>query len=600
MADPLVLMVVLPILAAAVMLILPVTVRKILAFIVLAYTLWLAYQVHSAPPEPVMLGGTIVFSVDAMATFALFFMQLLALLILLFSLHGVDRAIEKPFFVWYMLTVAFSNGAVVSDHSLGFLLFWGLAGAALYAFALLGRTDSAPQTAKKTFIIIGGSDAFLLLALALMWKLQPDANGSLSVFSIKLVGGSAVAAFVSLLIAALAKAGGFPLHTWVPDFSKDAPVEGAALLPASLDKLLGIYLLARIMTCYFAVGVAVQLIVVTLGALTVITAVMMAMHQHNGRRLLGYHAVSQVGYMIMGVAGGSVLAFTGGLFHLVNNALYKTGLFLSIGAVEKRTGTGELDELGGLSKAMPFTFLAALIGALSISGVPPFNGFFSKWMIYQGLLERTAALKPAMQFWLLLCIILAVFGSALTLASFMKFIYSIFLGKRLERFAGVKDAPINQKASMGLLSLLCVVFGLFAAALPLKGFIYPIMAEAPDFIGEYQPLPILALFLITFLVGYLVFLSVRRVRYDELYLGGQPAEERFRFIGTSFYNEIRTMARLRYFYDAAEKKLFDLYDLGSRTVFGAAGWLQRAHSGWLPLYVLFIVVGMAILLLLNL
>jgi formate hydrogenlyase subunit 3/multisubunit Na+/H+ antiporter MnhD subunit len=601
-ANPLVLLVCLPFVAAVLNLALPVVLRKIVTFAVLSFEMALCVRFYAALPPDFAIGGQTFFAVDAMSLFTLFFLQLLALLILIFSLKGVDKEIEKSFFVWYLLTVSFCNGVVVSDFSLSFLIFWGLSGVALYAFALLGRTEDAPQTAKKTFIIIGGSDAFLLMGLALMWQMQPAGQGSLGAFHAPLMGGTATLAFVMLMVAAFAKAGGFPLHTWVPDFSKDAPVEGAALLPASLDKLLGIYLLARLMMHYFTVSIVVNLIVVTLGALTVIIAVMMAMHQHNGRKLLGYHAVSQVGYMIMGVGSGSVLAFAGGLFHLVNHTIYKSNLFLSLGAVEKQTGTNELDELGGLSKVMPFTFLAALVGALSISGIPPFNGFFSKWMIYQGLLERAAGLTAAMQFWLLLCIVLAVFGSALTLASFVKFIYSIFLGKRLKRFENIHEAPINQKASLALLSLLCIGFGLFAVRVPLLRMIYPILQASGyqvEFLGQYQPLLITVLFLIPFLIGFLFFLSIRKMRYDDLYLGGMAAEERFRFIGTSFYNEIRRMAPLKYFYDAADRKEFDVYDLGSRATFGSAHWLQRLHSGLLPIYVLFILAGLVLLLILH-
>ena len=188
---------------------------------------------------------------------------------------------------------------------------------------MLGKTKDSPQTAKKTFIIIGGSDAFLIMGLALVWFLNSENSWLLLSTNIPLVDELSYTAFFLFLIAAFSKAGGFPFHTWVPDYSKDSPVESVALLPASLDKLLGIYLLARIVTTIFEISVIINLIIVTLGAITIIIAVMMAMIQHNGRKLLGYHAVSQVGYMIMGIGSGSVLAFAGGLFHMINHTIYK-------------------------------------------------------------------------------------------------------------------------------------------------------------------------------------------------------------------------------------------------------------------------------------
>ncbi|MBN2601498.1 MAG: hypothetical protein JXR87_05865, partial [Candidatus Marinimicrobia bacterium] len=407
-------------------------------------------------------------------------------------------------------------------------------------------------------------------------------------------------AFFGMLIAAFAKAGGFPLHSWVPDFSKESPVESAAFLPASLDKLLGIYLLARIVLSIFKLPLVMYLIIITLGALTVITAVMMAMIQHNGRKLLGYHAVSQVGYMIMGVGSGSVLAIMGGLFHMVNNTIYKSNLFLSLGSVEKKTGTNNLDELGGLGTKMPITFITALVGAFAISGIPPFNGFYSKWMIYQGVLDLAKGVGPVYQIWLLLCLILAVFGSALTLASFMKFIHAIFLGRRPEKLDHIKEAPLNQWVATGILATLCIVFGLFALQIPIRHFILPIVNEyglqVPVILGYYDPILVLLLFGSVLLLGLLIYWGVRKVRFDEIYLGGMEALEHFRVLGTEFYNEIRNMKPLKGIYNGAEKKYFDIYDVSSKCSFSITRFFKAIHNGQLQLYNLWIVLGMVILL----
>jgi len=595
MANPIVLIVLVPLAAGLVNLILPTAARKALTLLAVATDLVLVAGLLRGLPEQVPLFGVSIAAVDHTALFALVFLQLLSFLILVFSLHGVEKEIAKPFFVLYPLTLAFCNGAVVSRHALAFLIFWSLSGLTLYGFALLGRGPNAPATAKKTFIIVGGSDAFLILGVALLalqtggWTLAGPAVA---------VKGGILWAFICFLIAALAKAGGFPLHTWVPDFSREAPVESAAFLPASLDKILGIYLLLRMMTILFQPTLTIHLLVVTLGTLTVITAVMMALAQHSGRRLLGYNAVSQVGYMIIGVGSGSALALAGGLFHLINHTLYESSLFLSLGSVEKRTGTSDLEELGGLAKVMPATFLITLVGSMSISGIPPFNGFFSKWMIYQGLLEWTAApnLAAGYKIWLLACLILAIFGSALTLASFMKFLHAVFLGRRPERLKAVKEAPVNQWTATGLLALLCIVFGVFARKIPLRLFVNPVLEEngiAPGAdAGLYSPQLIILLFAGVFLAGLLIYVLTRKVRFDDVYLGGRRQVESFRIVGTEFYNEIKAMKPLKTFYAWAEKKFFDVYDLGARATFGVAHALQKAHAGLLPLYLLFIVLGL--------
>lgn len=480
------------------------------------------------------------------------------------------------------------------------MIFWGLSGLTLYLFALLGKTIDSPKTAKKTFILIGGSDVFLIMGFVLIWFIKDINSWSIYTMQIELSGWNSIIAFAFLLIAAFTKAGGFPFHTWVPDFSKDAPVESAAFLPASLDKLLGIYLLARMMTLLFSVDILVNMIVITLGALTVITAVMMVFNQNNSRKLLGYCAVSQVGYIIMGVGSGSVLAFAGGLFHMINHTIYKSNLFLTLGAVEKKTKTSDLGYLGGLGKLMPVTFIMAVIGALSISGIPPFNGFFSKWMIYQGLIEKTATLASGYQIWLLICLILAFFGSALTLANLLRFIHSIYLGRRPEIYNKVTESPSNQWIATCLLSLLCIVFGIFAMEIPLKQFIYPAVEQTgmpiPEFMGLYAPKLIVILFAIGFAVGLIVYFLTKKVRYDAVYLGGSEGEERFRVAGTAFYNEIRNMTPLKSIYNFAEKKYFDLYELGSKPTFALSRTLQKAHPGQLQLYMLYIIIGMLIFL----
>jgi len=609
--NELTLLIAIPLIIGIVNIFIPTLLRKILTLLGLVSLLFLNYQLMVKPVQQLYLFDSLVLTADQLALFTVAFVQILSFIIFIFALKGIAKPIENKFLILYPLTIAFCNGAVLSVHMIGLLLFWGLSGVMLYLFGVLGQTSEAPKSAKKTFLIVGGSDVLLILGLVLLRFLEYSRGWVLWNRQMLIEGELAAIAFICLLIAAFAKAGGFPFHTWVPDFSKDAPVESAAFLPASLDKLLGIYLLARIVISLFVIGTVLHLIIITLGALSVITAVMMALIQHNGRRLLGYHAVSQVGYMIMGVGCGSmlyangqviaggVIAFSGGLFHLINNTIYKSNLFLCLGAVEKQTGTNELDELGGLGNLMPVTFITALIAALSISGIPPFNGFYSKWMIYQGIVGVTKALSPGYQIWLLICLILAIFGSALTLASFLKFLHAIFLGKRPKALDHLNPVPINQQIATALLSIFCILFGLFALQIPLKQFIYPIAQEQnwaiPEFLGSYQPLQLILLFGIAFLLGFIIYLLTRKVRQDEIYLGGMEALEKFRITGVQFYKEIKEMPPFATLYKSAEKKYFDLYDLTKKCSLGFGKFFSALHIGQLQLYSLWIILGILIL-----
>ena len=165
---------------------------------------------------------------------------------------------------------------------------------------------------------------------------------------------------------------------------------------------------------------------------------------------------------------------------MLNHAIYKACLFLCGGAVEHRTGTTQLKQLGGLAKAMPITFATCLISALAISGIPPLNGFVSKWMVFQGCAILGQQGDRFWYIWLLA----AVVGSALTLFSFMKFIHGTFLRAKLQtnnnpepKPRDVKEAHFTMWLPMVILALLCIILGIFAFQIPLRYFINPTIIE---------------------------------------------------------------------------------------------------------------------------
>ena len=192
-----------------------------------------------------------------------------------------------------------------------------------------------------------------------------------------------------MMIGAIGKAGSMPFHTWIPDAAIDAPVAVMAFIPAALEKLLGIYMLARICLDLFKLEVNSQfsLVLMTVGALTIVLAVFMALIQKDLKKLLSYHAVSQVGYMMLGIGTAVPIGIAGGIFHMINHAMYKSGLFLAAGSVEQQTGTTELKKLGGLARVMPLTALGFVVCAAAISGIWPLNGFVSKEMVFHGSYE---------------------------------------------------------------------------------------------------------------------------------------------------------------------------------------------------------------------
>ena len=365
-----------------------------------------------------------------------------------------------------------------------------------------------------------------------------------------------------------------------------------ALLPASIDKILGIYLLYILSTKIFVIDQALGIVLMTLGAVTIIFAVMMALIQHDLPQLLSYHAVSQVGYMILGIGTMTPIGIAGGIFHMLNNSIYKSCLFLCGGSVEYKTGSQDLESLGGLAKAMPATFFAFIICTLSISGVPPFNGFISKWMIYQGVLET----KYVASFFFLIA---AMFGSALTLASFIKVLFSIFLGSKSKITKSInKDSGFFMKVTMVVLALLCIVFGVFFNFI-LTNFIYPALNISVTYSGIFNSLIATGLIILGLLLGFFIYKIGKTAKYSKkvsTFIGGEIIEEEAsRVPGTEFYNTIKSITPLGNIYKTQEKGWFDLYKIFTKLGYGVTFVLRILHNGFLPFYLAWTLLGAAIL-----
>jgi len=372
-----------------------------------------------------------------------------------------DKDKLSQFYMYLLVSLSLVNGAVLANNLILLLFFWE--GLLLTLFGMIAMGGKmAFKTATKALVIVAVSDLCLMAGIALTGHLA----GTLVISEINLpLGSLSSLAFILLVIGAVSKAGSMPFHSWIPDAAKDAPLPFMAILPASLEKLLGIYFLSRICLEMFKLNPDswLSIMLMIIGAITIFLAVMMALVQKNYKKLLSYHAISQVGYMILGIGTALPIGIVGGLFHMLNHALYKSCLFLTAGSVEKQVGTTDLEKLGGLIKKMPLTFVFFAVAALSISGVPPFNGFFSKELVYHAARER------GMVFY-----IVAVTGAFLTAASFLKLGHAVFLGKLLPEHKDVKEAPVTMLVPMGILAFICVFFGVFNY-LPLHNFIQPIL-----------------------------------------------------------------------------------------------------------------------------
>lgn len=583
---------------------------------------------------PQVLGVPNSLRLDGLSSMLLLLVTGFAFLIFLYSFRFKGGPKDDwKFFTFGLLTYGAANGALLAGSVFVLYFFWGILLFTVYGLLFFGQKN-VEAAARKMFLLNGVADFLLLLGilvLILYTKGMGIPPGQLSYYPelprLALSHPFAITAFVLIGFGALTKAGTFPMHTWIPTAAESAPAETMAFIPASLDKILGIYLFTRLCYSLFEIrsNLTVQMIFLVLGAITVLAAVFMALIQKDSMKLLAYHAVSQVGYMILGIASGTVIGIAGGLFHMVNNAFYKSALFMGAGAVKHQTGESNLDKLGGLARAMPVTFISFLVSAMAISGVPPMNGFISKWFVYQSFVEL-ARENPIF----LIFMIAGMFGSVLTLASFLKLTHSLFLGTRPKALAGIKEAPFTKWFPPLILAIVCVAFGVFAYRLPLKFLISPALSASVSVpVGFFSPLRFTAFMFILLSIGFVIYLlgTVHKQRSRKVFLGGEElADEEIHYSGPHFYTSLKDIKLFSEFYRFAETGSFDTfhYITGIAASFGKtvkqliddalnalADWIKRLfqmigkglsflHTGGLTFYVSWIFLGILLLILLFL
>ncbi|MDP2906107.1 MAG: proton-conducting transporter membrane subunit [Candidatus Omnitrophota bacterium] len=552
MMHKLLLLIFLPFGAGLLALVLPRRLREGMALAAAAADLFIAASLFGKDSACLMpwLGFGIDFSLRVynFSAFVVFAAAGFAFLVVLYSTSFM-RA--KPclgqFYGYVLISLSFVNGALLADNLIVLLFFWEGLLILLFGLIRIGRKEAYP-TAIKAFVISGIADLCMMAGIALTWRLA----GTLAISKINLSTDGALAgtAFVLLVIGAISKAGAMPFHSWIPDAAEDAPLSFMAFLPASLDKLLGIYFLIRISWDMFKLqeGSFLSIALMSVGALTIVLAVMVALVQKDYKRLLSYHAVSQTGYMIMGIGTCLPAGVIGGIFHMINHATYKSGLFLTAGSVEKQAGTTDLEKLGGLGSRMPVTFICFTVMALSISGCPPFNGFFSKELIYDAALERG-----------LIFYLAAIMGSLLTAVSFLKLGHSAYLGARRSGSADTKEAPAAMLVPMIVTAAACVMLGL-GSRFVLERWLAPFLGEAGAWHMPAANIMLIILTIVVLLAALIHHLLRVRATQDAL----------------KSADDIYHAPFIRAVYALAEKKYADPYEAG----LAAMGLLTRALA-WL-------------------
>ena len=365
---------------------------------------------------------------DRLSLFVAYIFAFIGLLGILYSLHETNA---RHMFAY--LYIGSSLGAVFAGDFLSLYLFWEIMAVAPTFLVWLNRDEESVKAGARYLIMHAIGGLVLLAGILLQFK----ATGSLAITTI---GGGPQ--YLLILLGIGVNAAFIPIHTWLPDTYPRAHFTASVFLCVYTTKT-AVYMLARTFPGELVVGY--------IGAIMALYGVSYAILQSRARKLLSYHVISQVGYMVASVGIGGAIGLNGGLGHLLNHILYKALLFMCIGSVVYITGKEDLTELGGLARKMPVTTICCIIAALSISGVPGFNGYISKSLML------SAAHKYQL---ILLMLEVAAVG---TFLSFCKFIYFGFLRSNPEIEA--QEPPLHMRVAMIITAAFCVGIGIIPGML---------------------------------------------------------------------------------------------------------------------------------------
>jgi multicomponent Na+:H+ antiporter subunit D len=429
-----------------------------------------------AVPEGLDFPVRILLKIDSFAMILAIVVGIVSLSSFLFSIDFIEEDSRKNYYtIIFFLLVAGLFGMSFTNDLFNFFVFLELAsisGGALVSFVTFKK--SPPYAGFKYLLVSTLASTLFLVGVALCYAQYGSFNMNYinSVLNHSLLDKLAL---IFILAALAFKAGAVPMHMWIPDTYSEAPAPITIMLKTTGLICLGV--LFKVSFSLFGNPVpgivnginhlTLGWIIIILGVLSMFVGVTMALVQHDVKRLMAYHSVSQTGYILLGVGvgvavytkadGGAAfkafgsMAMAGGIFHFINNAFYKSLLFLTSGVMEKRFGTRDLNSMIGMAHRDTFTTVIFMIGALAISGIPPFNGFASKLLIYESVYKFHPLLA-----------IIAMFVSVMTLASFMKVFYSAFLGPRREDLiVDKRKLPMGMGLGMLILAVLVVLLGLF-------------------------------------------------------------------------------------------------------------------------------------------
>lgn len=381
--------------------------------------------------------------VDGLTALMLVIVNIVGFAVSIYSAQYMTKYTSKlRFDSLYMFLIAGVNGVVLTNDFFNLFIFMEVAALASYALVAFGCEHEELEASFKYAVLGTLASSFILIAIAIVYGITGTLNMSLVANKIQIIGLTTpmIMALGFFICGFALKAALVPFHAWLPDAHPSAPAPVSATLSGVVIKATGIYVLARVVFNVFGVHISPDLlnIVTWLGVLSMIIGVVLCVGQTDMKRLMAYSTVSQIGYVALGLGLGTYLGVVGALLHMLSHSIVKSLLFLTAGSVEYATGTRDMRELGGLRSRMPSTATASMIASLSIAGVPPFSGFWSKLII-------VIACVLSGHYWLALA---AVLVSILTLSAFLKVQKMVFFEALKPATQNAVEVPFMMRTAM--------------------------------------------------------------------------------------------------------------------------------------------------------
>ena len=416
---------------------------------------------------------TFSLKIDAISAFFLTPIFLISAAAALYSfqyMHDSKRsaATANNYFFYSLLIISMAL-VVCAGNLVTFALAWELMSISSFFLVIYDVHKKATRDAGYIYFVFTQAGALFIFA---GFGFIYSHTGNFSFDAIASIPDSAkLLAFILILIGCGSKAGIMPLHIWLPYAHPAAPSHVSAVMSGVMIKM-GIYGIVRFYLLLEPTSVLFGQIVISLGIISGILGVVYAIGKQDIKKMLAYSSVENIGIILLGLgvgmlgaaSGNKIMAafgFAGGLLHVLNHSIFKSLLFMGAGSVIHQTGTGASNELGGLMKKMPITGRSLLIGSISISGLPPFNGFISEFLIYYGAIHGLSLNGASFVFSALAIIALAVIG-ALAGAAFTKFIGVVFLGEpRTDKAADATEAGVLMGTALCLLAASCLIIGIW-------------------------------------------------------------------------------------------------------------------------------------------